>query len=102
MNGYRMPTHGDMGTVLQGNTQGTLSVSASAAQTSAFSEPGYYDIWCDVAAFIKIGPVANDVTTSSGYPVFVNEILPNVMIMAGDKIGAISTVSGTLRYHKVS
>ena len=102
MNGYRMPTRGDMGMVLQGNSQGTLSISGTAAQTSAFVEDGYYDIWSDVDAYIKIAPTANDVTTGSGYPVFANTIVPNVMVLVGDKIGAIAGSAGTLRFHKVS
>jgi hypothetical protein len=102
MNGYRMPTRGDMGMVLQGNSQSTLSISGTAAQTSAFVEDGYYDIWSDVDAFIKIAPTASDVTTGNGYPVFANTIVPNVMVLVGDKIGAIAGGAGTLRYHKVS
>lgn len=102
MNGYRMPTRGDMGMVLQGNSQGALSISTSAAQTSAFAEAGYFDIWSDVDAFIKINPTADNVTTSTGYPVFANTIVPNVMVLVGDKIGAIAGGAGTLRYHKVS
>lgn len=102
MNGYRMPTRGDMGMVLQGNSQGALSVSGTAAQTSAFVEDGYYDIWCDVDAFIKIAPTADNVTSGTGYPVFANTIVPNVMILVGDKLGAIAGGAGTLRYHKVS
>ena len=102
MNGYRMPTRGDMGMVLQGNSQGALSVSGTAAQTSAFGEEGYYDIWCDVDAFIKIAPTANDVTSGTGYPVFANTVVPNVMVLIGDKLGAIAGGDGTLRYHKVS
>lgn len=102
MNGYRMPTRGDMGMVLQGNSQSSFSISAVAAESSAFVEEGYYDIWSDVDAHIKIAPVASDVTTSKGYLVRANTTVPNVMILKGDKIGAISGVNGTLRYHKVS
>ncbi len=102
MNGYRMPTHGDMGTVLQGNSQGALSISSTAAQTGAFAESGYYDVWSDVEAFIKVDPTADNVTTASGYPVFANAVLPNVMILKGDKLGAIAGSPGTLRFHKVS
>ena len=102
MNGYRMPTRGDMGMVLQGNSQGTLSVSGSAAQTSAFTEAGYFDIWSDVDTYIKIAPTATGVTTGNGYPVFANTIVPNVMILVGDRIGGIAGGAGTLRFHKVS
>lgn len=101
MNGYRMPTRGDMGIVLQGNSQGNLGVSGSAAQTSAFTEDGYYDIWSDVDVYVKIAPVANTVTTGNGYLIRANTTIPNVMILKDDRIGAIGG-SGTLRYHKVS
>lgn len=102
MNGYRMPTRGDMGIVLQGNAQAALSISGSAAQTSAFTEAGYYDIWADVDVYVKIAPTANDVTTSTGYLITANTVVPNFMILKDDKIGAIAGGAGTLRYHKVS
>lgn len=102
MNGYRMPTHGDMGIVLQGNAQGTLSVSGTADHTPSFAKEGYYDIWCDVDVWIKIAPTGNDVTTSTGYLVRNNTTISNVMIKSGDRIGAIAGGAGTLRYHKVS
>lgn len=102
MSGYRMPTTGDMGMVLSGNSQGTLAVSAVAAQTSAIANEGYYDIWSDVDTYVKIGETANDVTTSTGYLLRADTTIPNVVIKRMDKIGAISSGSGTLRYHKVS
>ena len=102
MNGYRMPTRGDMGMVLQGNSQGALSVSGSAAQTSAFTEDGYYDLWSDVDTWIKIAPTASDVTSGNGYLIRANTTYPNFMVLVGDKIGAIAGGAGTLRFHKVS
>ena len=102
MNGYRMPTHGDMGMVLQGNSQGALSISGSAAETSAFTEAGYFDLWSDVDTWIKIAPVASDVTSGNGYLIRANTTYPNIMVLVGDKIGAIAGGAGTLRYHKVS
>ncbi|MBK8871601.1 MAG: hypothetical protein IPN19_11315 [Elusimicrobia bacterium] len=102
MNGYRMPTHGDMGMVLQGNSQAALSISAVAAQTSAFTEAGYYDLWSDVDAYIKIAPTANNVTTGNGYLIRANTTYPNIMVLVGDKIGAIAGGAGTLSFHKVS
>ncbi len=102
MNGYRMPTRGDMGMVLQGNSQGALSVSGSAAQTSAFTEDGYYDLWSDVDTWIKIAPTASDVTSGNGYLIRANTTYPNVMVLVGDKVGAIAGGAGTLSYHKVS
>jgi hypothetical protein len=102
MNGYRMPTHGDMGIVLQGNAQVQLSISGTAAQTSAFTEAGYFDVWADVDAYIKIAPTANNVTTSTGYLIRADTTYPNIMILVGDRIGAIAGGAGTLCFHKVS
>ena len=100
--GFNYSPHGEMVVALQGNQQGSLSISGSAAQTSAFTQEGYYDIWTDVDTYIKIAPVADDVTTGTGYLIFANTMIPNVAIFVGDKIGAIAGGSGTLRYHKVS
>ncbi len=102
MPGFRQPTSGDMGMVFQGNSQAQLSVSGTAAQTSAFAREGYYDLWCDIDVFIKVGEVANDVTTSNGYLLRANNTLANVYIRVGDRLGAIAAGSGTLRYHRVS
>jgi len=102
MPGFRQPTSGDMGMVFQGNSQAQLSVSGTAAQTSAFTRGGYYDLWCDIDVFIKVGEVANNVTTSNGYLLRANTTLPNVFIRKDDKLGGISASSGTLRYHRVS
>jgi len=102
MPGFRQPTTGDMGIILEGNAQGQLSVSGSAAQTSAFTDDGYYDLWCDVDVYIKVGETANNVTTSNGYLLRANNTLPNVLVRINNKIGAIAGSSGTLRYHKVS
>ena len=98
----RPVVRGEMGVILKGNAQGSLSVSSSAAQTPAFSKAGYYDLWSDVDTYIKINTTANDVTTSTGYLLFANTLLANVAIQVGDKIGGITSGSGTLRYHKVS
>ncbi len=97
-----MPTHGDMGMVLQGNAQGQLSISAVAAQTSAFTEAGYFDLWSDVDVYIKVAPTADNVTTLTGYLIRANTTYPNIVVLVGDKIGAIAGGSGTLSYHKVS
>lgn len=102
MNKNRIPSNGNMEIVLQGNAQAQLSISGTAAQTSAFSENGYFDVWSDVDAYIKVNPTADNVTTSTGYLIRANTTYPNVMVLVGDKIGAIAGSAGTLRYHKVS
>ncbi len=99
---YQMALNGDMGIILEGNSQGQLSVSGTAAQTSAFASGGYYDLWCDVDVYIKVAATANDVTTSTGYLLRANNTLALVMIGKNSKLGGVALSSGTLRYHKVS
>jgi hypothetical protein len=101
MSGYGVKQYDAMGVVLKGNSQGQLSVSGTAAQTSAFTVAGMYDVWCDVDVYLKVATTANDVTTSTGYLLRVNTTVP-FKIDDGDKLGAISASSGTLRFHKVS
>lgn len=98
----RPTVRGEMAVILKGNSQGALSVSTSAAQTSAFAVAGYYDLWSDVDTYIKIDTTANTVTTGTGYLLYANTLLANVAIQVGDKLGAIAGGAGTLRYHKVS
>lgn len=100
--GYGQPTVGDMGMILAGNSQAQLSVSAAAAETSVFVSEGYFDIWCDVDVYIKVGETGTDVTTSNGYLLRANTTLANVVVKQGQKIGAIAGGAGTLRYHQVS
>ncbi len=102
MTSYRMLLNGDLGITLQGNSQGALSVSGTAAQTAEFTADGYYDMWSDVDVWIKIAATANDVTTSTGYLIVANTVVPNFMINRNERIGAIAGGAGTLRYHKVS
>lgn len=90
-----------IGVKLKGNSQGSLSVSGTAAQTSAFVGNGLYDIWCDVDVYLKSATTSSDVTTSTGYLLRANTTVPFV-IGDGDTLGAIAGSSGTLRYHKVS
>ena len=98
----RIPKSGNMEIILQGNAQAQLSISGAAAQTSAFTENGYFDIWSDVDAYIKVAPTADDVTTSTGYLIRANITYPNLVVLVGDKIGAIAGGAGTLSFHKVS
>ena len=86
--------------VLQGGSRIDLAVSAAAAQTAALSG-GIYDVWCDVAAFIKVNPVANNVTVANGYLLRANNTIP-VVVGDGDRIGAIAGGAGTLSAHKVN
>lgn len=86
--------------VLQGNARVDLAVSAAAAQTAALSG-GIYDVWCGIDAYIKVDPVANDVTTANGYLLRANNTVPMV-VGDGDKIGAIAGAAGTLSVHRVN
>jgi len=91
-----------IGAKLSGNSQGALSVSAAAAETSAFTLRGLYDMWCDVDVYLKVGSgTVTDVTSENGYLLRANTTVPFI-IDENDKIGAIAGGAGTLRYHKVS
>ena len=72
-----------------------LSVTSSATQTAALTE-GSYDIYnssTTLVVYVKIFPTANDVTTSTGYPIPPNTTI-NFDVFTNDKIGAIAA-SGT-------
>lgn len=84
---------------LQGFSQTTLAVSAVAAQTAAL-ERGLFDVWVDADTHIKVGPIADDVTTSTGYKVYAGNTI-TLAIGAGDKIGAIAAGATSLHYHRV-
>lgn len=86
---------------LHGNSQQTLAIS-TAQQTAAIDIEGLYAVWCDEGkCFIKVAATANDVTTSTGFPIFADSMVA-VWIPKGYKIGGImATGSGTLRFHKV-
>lgn len=87
---------------IRNEQQDSFSVSSTGAQSPALSNAGVYDVLCDVDCFIKVGPTANDVTTSTGYPIFAGNVVP-VYVNANGKIGAITSgASGTLKYHKVA
>lgn len=93
-------TSGGGGTIdLFNRAAATLAVSAAAAQTPAL-EDGEYDVWCSADVYLKVNPVANNVTTANGYLLRANNTLP-LSVRAGHKIGAIAGGAGTLSYHKV-
>lgn len=101
MSGYNLKHYDAFGINIKGNSQAQLSVSGVAAQTGALASAGMYDVWCDVDVYLKVGSVANDVTTSTGYLLRANTTIP-IKVDDDDKIGAIAGGAGTLRYHKVS
>ncbi len=102
MTTYDIRRHDSFGVRLKGNSQAQLSVSGTAAQTSAITDGGgMYDVWADIDVYVKVAPTANDVTTSTGYLIRANNTVP-VLVGDGDRIGAIASGSGTLRYHRVS
>jgi hypothetical protein len=87
---------------LQGNSQGNFAITSGAGAQSPALPEGLYDVWCDVTCYIKVATSASDVTSSTGYIILSNNIVP-LVIHLGEKIGAIaSTSSGTFRYHRVS
>lgn len=80
-----------------------VSFSGTAAQSAALSPGGpggLYDIVSDIDCFIKVATTADDVTTTTGYPLSANVMLP-IWIPNGYKIGVISSsASGTLQIHQ--
>jgi hypothetical protein len=83
-------------------SQGTLSISTSAAQSAAIADTGTYDLSSTVDCFIKIHAVADDVTAASGYPLYLGNVVA-FQVAKGQKIGAITaTGTGTLRWHRVA
>lgn len=79
----------------------SLSLSTSAAQTSALSNGGVYDLLCDTDCYIRIDPsTAASVTTTNGYRLLAGNCVP-FRVMAGDKIGGILAAgSASLRYQR--
>lgn len=85
---------------LSGYAQGTVSLSAVAAQSAALSG-GIYDVWSDVDCYIKVATTANNVTTSTGYLLRANNTIP-LIIPDQEKIGGIvASGTGALSYHRV-
>lgn len=85
---------------LENNSQISLSVSSTGAQTSALPE-GIYDVWCDVNVYLKVGTTASDVTTSTGYFLIAGNVVP-LLIRDQRKLGGIlASGTGTLNAHRV-
>jgi hypothetical protein len=82
--------------------QDSMAITTSAAQSNPLSDGGVYDVSATVDCFVKVAVTANDVTATSGYPLYGGNAVP-FMIGAGERIGAITaTGSGTLRWHRVA
>ena len=80
-----------------GNTQTSLSISGTGAQTAALTG-GIYDVWSDQDCFIKAAATtASDVTTATGYKVFAGATITGLMIPDQYVVGAITaSATGTL------
>ena len=89
--------------VLSGSAQAQLAVTAAASQTAAFADGGLYDVWCDEAdCWLAVGAApAATVSTTTGYKLYKGNVV-SVFIGGADKLGAVSSTAGTLRYHKVN
>ncbi len=86
---------------LEGNAQGTLSLSTTGAQTAQLVL-GVYDVWADADCYLKVANgTASDVTTSTGYKLIKDNVIP-IIIRKDRRIGGIvATGTATLSYHKV-
>lgn len=85
--------------LIQGHSQGRLTVSTSEATTDVI-DAGIYDVWSDVESYLKIGLNPSGVTTSNGYVLFAG-VAVTFEIDAGQSINAIALGGGTLSYHRV-
>ncbi len=87
---------------IEGNSQAQLTVLPSATQTSIALPMGRYDLISDVDCFIKLASTANNVTTSTGYPILANNMV-SFVCRGSSRLGAISnnSLSGTIIYHKI-
>lgn len=86
--------------VLQGRSQSSFAISATAAQSPVLSG-GVFDVWADVDCWLKVGPDATTgLTSATGYALFANNVV-SIDVRDGDRIGAIAGGAGTLRFHQV-
>lgn len=87
---------------IQGRAQVRLAVSAAAAATAVLPE-GIYDLWTEGTAgdtWIKVAPVANDVTATTGYLLRAANTI-SFLVRKDCQVGAIATGSGTLVLHMI-
>jgi hypothetical protein len=84
---------------IEGNPSQSFAVSNIAAQSGPL-QFGDYDVYSDVATFIKVGTVADDVTTGNGYRIVAGNVI-TVHVPDGRRIGAIAVAGGTLSYQKI-
>jgi hypothetical protein len=85
---------------ISGNSQQTVALDGAAGAQSAPLEGGTYDCWSDIAMFLKVGKIANDVTAETGYAVAIGE-KASVYVPDGQCIGGFGATAGTLSFHKV-
>lgn len=79
---------------------GTVAIAAGAAQSAALEE-GLYDVHVNQNCYVKVAPIANDVTAGTGYLQLANTVV-TYLVRNQSKIGVIRDgADGTLRYHKV-
>lgn len=90
---------------IEGRRAVSLSVSGTAAATTNPLEPGTYAVWSDVNTFIRVDvdkAVADDVTTTDGFPITASMPVMPVRITRPAFLGAIASEAGTLYYHQVA
>ena len=74
------------------NITGRKSEPVGAGAQSGVLTPGVYDVWGDDEAFIKAGPVADDVTSADGYRVPAGQTISVRITRAGDRIGSTAAI----------
>jgi hypothetical protein len=78
----------------------TITLAAGEVNSAALAE-GVYEVNTDTVCYIKVGPSAAGVTTSTGL-----KLSPNVprliLIRQGSRINSIAGGAGVLNFHKVA
>lgn len=87
---------------IEGKTRINLAFAANTAvQTAAAARATTYAIWSTVDCFLKIDEVADDVTLTTGYPLFAGNLVP-FACGTNSKVGVIGATAGTLSLFPVN
>lgn len=91
--------------VLEGRSAASLSVSGTAASTTDPLPVGTYAVWATVDTKIRVSidkDVAEEVTTTNGFPITADNPVMPVRITRPAFLGAIAGSAGTLYYHQIA
>lgn len=89
---------------IQGQDVKSLGISTNVAVTVNPLDAGVYAVWSTVETFIKVDQtktVADDVTTTTGYPVRINATPIQIRIASPSFLAGIAGGNGTMYYQRV-